>query len=143
VIKMILKVTDNYYISKSKDELERILRRVTGNVFSGRIEKHGDFFGLRIWQITNQWITDDQLRQEKEEVEGFLEGIQGQQPLEIKAGIIDDLPDLGEPEIVVERDPDGEYSIEIYKDQGSIFVLYFRCDITVGYGDWSLHKYKL
>jgi len=139
---MVLKIGERYFISRDREELEKILKKVkqVTRVFDGHIEDHGDFFTLRFWETTNAWISDKHLRNGKEKAEDILKEIRGVQPLEIKSGRINDIPDLGEPDIVIARDPDGEYGTEVYI-RDFIYVLGYYCDIMTGRGSWSLSKY--
>ncbi|RLG40268.1 MAG: hypothetical protein DRN78_05705 [Thermoproteota archaeon] len=128
--------------------MQKILKKakeISGGLFDGRIEQDEGFFILDLWIVSNRWVTDAELERRKEATEEFLREIKGIPPIEVKeSGNIEELAKLGlgEPTLVVDRDPDGEYGVEIYVNN-YITVLSYVCDIASGVGEWRLEKYKL
>jgi len=143
----VIRVRWNYYLADDAAELSKILRKlkeISPDVFDGRVEFH-DFglYSLRIWEITNRWVLDEEVKGQKTQGEEFLDNIQGIPPVGIIHGSFDDFPELGDPDIVVERDPDGEYGVEVFIDKNSVKVLSYECDITSGIGEWTIETYHI
>jgi len=144
----IIRVHQYYYLSPECEKLSEILenlREISPEVFDGRVEFHesSGLYSLRIWKVTNRWVLDEEVRKQKDAGEGFLEEVRGISPVGITHGSFDDFPEMGDPDIVAEKDPDGAYGIEIYIDENSIKVLSYDCDITSGVGEWTIETFRI